>query len=281
MPDASTRLAVLLGDPVAHSLSPLLHNAAFRAAGLSAVYLACRVAPEDLGAAVAGLRALGALGANVTIPHKQAVAAHLDALLPAAEAIGAVNTIVPEKGGRLLGANTDAAGFLAGIEGLGLEGQPALIFGSGGAARAVAYALLREQRPASLVLAVRNVARGDALAADFAGLGAIEVVPLAEAGPAIRASRLVVNATPLGMHPREEETVWPSAEDFSPEQTVYDLVYRPVRTRLLREAAARGARTVDGLAMLLGQAAAAFTLWTGREMPLDAVHAALTSWTDA
>src|SRR5690606_379914 len=106
----------LLGDPVAHSLSPLLHNAAFRAAGLNAVYLACRVAPSRLGEAVAGLRALGALGANVTIPHKQAVAPHLDVLTPTAEAIGAVNTIAREADGRLRGDNTDAAGFLAGLD---------------------------------------------------------------------------------------------------------------------------------------------------------------------
>jgi shikimate dehydrogenase len=258
---------------VGHSLSPRIHNAAFRAAGVHAVYRAVRVPAGALAGAVAGLRAEGVLGANVTIPHKEAVRAHLDALSPEAEAIGAVNTIVRGKDGSLSGHNTDAAGFLAPLDLEALAGAEVVVFGSGGAARAAVYALLTALRPRTLALAARTPARAEALAADLARLdlsGALQVVPLAEAGPLVREAGLVVNTTPLGMHPDVDATPWPEAEDFHPGQTVYDLIYTPRPTRLLREASARGAHPLDGLAMLLGQAAEAFHLWTGLPMPLDA-----------
>lgn len=273
------RTVYLLGDPVAHSLSPLLHNAAFRAAGIDAEYRARRVAPEDLAEAVAALRAPGVLGANVTIPHKQAVITHLDALAPAAEAIGAVNTIVRQEDGSLLGDNTDAAGLLHGLEGAeDLRGSPAVVLGSGGAARAAVYALLTDLRPGSLTIAARSPEKAEALAADLAALGpegTLRVVSLGEAGVAIRESRLVVNATPVGMHPDARATPWPDADDFGPAHTVYDLVYAPAETRLLREAAAQGARPIGGMKMLVGQAAASFVRWTGTPMPLGSVHSAL------
>lgn len=276
LPDARTRLALLLGEPVAHSLSPLIHNTAFRALGLNAAYLAARVAPEALGEAVAGLRALGMMGANVTIPHKRTVRPYLDGLTPEADAIGAANTITRLDDGTLHGDNTDAAGFLSGLDASAMRGTDALVFGSGGAARAVVYALLTALRPTSLTIAARTTDRAEALAESFVRFderGALRVVPLAEAP--VRRSRLVVNATPLGMHPDVEATVWPNADDFGPDHTVYDLVYAPAETRLLREAAQRGASTIDGLAMLIGQAAAAFEQWTGQAMPADAVRAAL------
>ncbi len=269
----------LLGDPVAHSLSPLIHNAAFRAAGLDATYRARRIAPEELPEAVAELREPDVLGANVTIPHKQRVLPYLDALAPAAEAIGAVNTIVRQEDGRLLGDNTDAAGFLHGLEGAGdLRAAPAVVLGSGGAARAVVYALLTDLRPESLTIAARSTEKAEALVADLADLDpddTLRVVSLGNAAAAVRGGRLVVNATPLGMHPDEHATPWPEADDFGPAHTVYDLVYAPAETRLLREAAARGARTIGGLAMLVGQAAASFARWTGTPMPLGPVHSAL------
>lgn len=281
--DAHTRLVCLLGEPVEHSLSPLIHNAALRSAGVNAVYLAVPVAPDHLGVAVGGLRALGALGANVTIPHKQSVIPYLDGLTPRAEAIGAVNTIVREASGELLGDNTDAAGFLHGLASIsepGAAGQPesVLLFGSGGAARAVVYALLTEVRPRTLTLAARSPEKAEALAADFAPLDrnrALRVVSFADAGPVLRSSRLVINATPLGMAPHTDATVWAEPSDFNSEHTVYDLVYAGAETRLLREAAGRGARTIGGRAMLVGQAAASFEQWTGTPMPLDAVYSAL------
>ena len=271
-------MAYLFGDPVAHSLSPLIHNTAFQVAGTDAVYRARRVTAERLEAAVAELREPHVLGANVTIPHKQAVIPHLDVLTPEAKAVGAVNTIVRERDGTLRGSNTDAAGFLSGLDPEALRGATTLVFGAGGAARAVVYALLTALRPETLTLVARRPAQAEALAADFAALdsdGALCIVAFDNARDAVRRAQLVVNATPLGMQPHENATPWPDAWDFSPAHTVYDLVYAPEETRLLRDAAARGAHVVGGLAMLVGQASAAFEQRTGQPMPLHAVHAAL------
>ncbi len=283
LPDAATQPVGLLGYPVAHSRSPRIHNTAFRAQGLNYVYLALPVAPADVAVAVAGLKTLGFAGANVTVPHKQAVLPLMDALSPQADAVGAVNTVVCRRHDgavTLFGDNTDVAGFLAPLHPFAgdLHGASMLVFGAGGAARAVAYALLSAVRPARLTVAARTPAKAERLARDLApfdATGALRVVALAEAAAAVRAARLLVNATPLGMHPHSEGTPWPHAEDFSEGQVVYDLVYEPEQTRLLRQASARGARTLGGLEMLILQAAAAYAQWTGREMPLEVVRAAL------
>lgn len=270
---------VLLGDPVAHSLSPAMHNAAFAALGLDAVYEAQRVPPDCLAEAIAALRAPGSLGANVTIPHKERVLPHVDRLTETARHVGAVNTIVRLADGRLEGDNTDVAGFLDPLDHNpadldALRDTEAVVLGSGGAARAVAYALLRHVGLAQLTLVARSPKRAEMLAADLAPFDerdALIVRPTAEGGAAIRAARLAVNATPVGMHPEEDATPWPHADDFAPGQIVYDLIYRPRPTRLLREAAARGAQPIDGLAMLVGQAARAFERWTGRSAPRSAL----------
>ena len=283
LPDASTRLVGLLGYPVAHSLSPLIHNTAFRAQGLNNRYIALPVAPADVAEAVAGLKALGFLGSNVTIPHKQAVLSLMDALSAEARAVGAVNTIVCRRDGEavtLYGDNTDVAGFLEPLNPFAdvLHGAPMLIFGAGGAARAVAYALLSTFAPDRLTLAARTPARAERLAADLAAYdpgGALRVVAPSEAAPSVRAARLLVNATPVGMHPHTDATPWPDTDDFSDGQIVYDLLYKPEQTRLLREAALRGAHPLGGLAMLILQAAASYIQWTGQAMPVDLVRAVL------
>lgn len=277
-----TRLAVLLGNPVAHSLSPTIYNAAFRALGLDAIYVACRVETERLSEAVAGLRALGVLGANVTIPHKEAVVPLVDRLTPTAEAIGAANTLVFEPDGTLLGDNTDAAGFLHPLAPLmdRLRGQPVVLLGAGGAARAAAYAVLTRLAPARLTIAARRPEQAEALGAALAPHDArsvLETCPLDGARRAIRDARLLVNTTPVGMHPHVTDSPWSSADDFHAGQVVYDLVYAPARPRLLREAEAGGATTIGGLGMLIGQAALAFEQWTGQPLPLDAVHVALST----
>jgi len=281
--DAKTRLVGLLGYPVAHSLSPLIHNTAFRAQGLSWIYVALTVAPSDVAEAVAGLKALGFVGSNVTVPHKQAVLPLMDELSPEAQAVGAVNTIVcrREAGAvTLYGDNTDVEGFLAPLHPLAgtLHEAPMLIFGAGGAARAVAFALLRAYQPQRLTLAARTPAKAERLVQDLAPYdptGALHVVPLAEARSAVQQSRLLVNATPVGMHPHVEATPWPDAAAFSDGQLVYDLIYKPEQTRLLRDAAARGARTLGGLDMLICQAAASYAEWTGQAMPVDLVRKTL------
>jgi shikimate dehydrogenase len=230
---------------------------------------------------VDGLEALQLLGANVTVPHKEAVRPLLDDVSERAAAVGAVNTIVRTDAG-LRGDNTDVEGFRVPLaERLGvaaLEGTGMVVFGAGGAARAVAYALLDRYAPARLTLVARRPEQAEALAADLAGYDpqdALRVSTFDDAGPAVRAARLLVNATPLGMAPETDGTPWPDDTDFGPDHVAYDLVYTPEETRFLRAAAARGATTIGGLDMLVGQAAAAYEQWTGRPMPTAAVYEAL------
>lgn len=267
---ASTGLVALLGHPVQHSLSPLMHNAAFAASGQDLVYLAFDVKSNDLAAALAGLKALGFRGANVTVPHKETVIPYLDAVDQVAARIGAVNTIVNEDR-CLKGYNTDGSGFLRSLGEAGFDpvGKRVVILGAGGAARAVAFTLAAGR--ASLVLANRTPERARELAGALAGAGrpAPVVYRLGDAGmrPEVEAADLVINTTSLGMWPRVEETPLPP-DWFRPGQWVYDLVYNPLETKFLASARRRGCLVISGLDMLLYQGAAAFTLWTGREAPV-------------
>jgi shikimate dehydrogenase len=279
--DAKTQVVTLLGHPVEHSLSPRIHNTAFEAQGVNAVYVATAVRPKHVEDAVAGLRAMRFLGANVTVPHKEAVRPLLDDVSERAAAVGAVNTIVRD-GDTLHGDNTDVEGFLTPLAeqvGDAIADTRMLVFGAGGAARAVTYGLLDRYRPARLTLVARRPEQAETLAADLDGYDArdaLRVSTFDDAAPAVRASRLLVNATPLGMAPdRTDQTPWPDATDFTPDHVAYDLVYNPEETRFLRDAAAQGATTIGGLAMLVEQAAAAYEQWTGHPMPTDAVYEAL------
>lgn len=278
--DASTQIVLLLGDPVEHSLSPCIHNTAFAAHEINAVYAATRVVRHDLADAVQGMRALRILGANVTIPHKERVMPLLDSVSDRAQALGAVNTIIAHGEGdarTLQGDNTDVAGFLDPLRSQSnLHGQPMTILGAGGAARAAAYALITTYAPTPLTVAARRPEQAQTLVNELALHAAHEATltacALNDAAASVRSSRLVVNATPVGMAPHADATPWPHIDCFSPGQLVYDLVYTPRPTRLLREAGAQGADTQDGLAMLIGQAAAAYEMWTDRPMPVDVVQ---------
>ena len=274
-------LAILIGDPVGHSLSPTIMQAAMEAAGLPMTYLAMTVEEAHLAAAIDGMHALGIVGANVTIPHKVRVMDFLDDLSPTARAVGAVNTIVMDSDGRFTGENTDVAGFMAPIRGLETPAA-ALVLGTGGAARAVAYACAVERGVERVLITGRSEEKAAALVAsltDAADLPdhVLSVIPWEEREHAVTETGWVVNATSVGMHPHVDDTPLPDAHGLSPDHLVYDLVYRPHPTRLLTDAAARGARTQGGLDMLIGQAAAAFRCWTGTDMNLDAVRAALDS----
>ncbi|MGB9661554.1 MAG: shikimate dehydrogenase [Moorellaceae bacterium] len=279
MVSAKTRAVGLLGYPVSHSFSPLLHNAAFHALGLDWVYLAFAVEPSALPAAVAGLRALGFAGANVTIPHKETVMAWLDEIDPLARLIGAVNTIVVREG-KLAGYNTDGSGFRRSLEEAGVDpaGKRALVLGAGGAARAVVFTLV-QSGCATLLLANRTPERAHELARAVGAFSAtpIEVLPwedraLAEVMPGVD---LIINTTSIGMSPHQEGVPL-DPELLQPHHLVYDLVYNPLETRLLAAARRRGCRTVSGLSMLLYQGAEAFTLWTGREAPLEVMRETLS-----
>jgi shikimate dehydrogenase len=284
--DALTKVAGLMGFPVEHSLSPAMQNAAFAVCGLNRVYLAFAVPERSLAAAVAGVRALGFAGINVTVPHKEKIMPLLDSLDPLAARIGAVNTVVNE-GGRLKGYNTDACGFLFSLqeEGFVPSGKKAVILGAGGAARAVAFAL-SEAGLEGLVIANRRPERAARLAAAIKGTRkglAIKGIALApqELGPALQDADLLVQTTSVGMYPQTDAS---PMEDFSclrPGLWVYDLVYNPRQTKLLSAARAAGCRTLDGLGMLVHQGAAAFRFWTGLEPPLEAMRRAVIEQLDS
>ena len=273
MTDSRTKLLGLIGDPVEHSLSPALHSFLLERADLNYCYLVFRVAREALAAAISGMRALGIRGLNVTIPHKEAVVPLLDGLSLGAEAVGAVNTIV-NADGRLIGHNTDIRGFLTPLEtrGIAVRGKRAVVVGAGGAAAAAAYALL--SAGAEVAIVNRTPERARALARRLSRAGAAEAAGT-EALPALlpRAD-LLVNATPVGMWPRADGIPVPP-ELLREGLVVYDLVYVPTRTRLLREAGARGCVVIGGLEMLVRQGAGALELWTGYRFGEGDIRAAL------
>ena len=266
----------IIGYPVTHSLSPLIHNTALRAQGRRISYVKLNVAPNRLASTVKRLLDNGFLGANVTIPHKENVIPFLDTLSACAQAVGAVNTIVVQ-GDRLHGDNTDVAGFLAPLDPYAdaVRGSDMVILGAGGAARAVAYALLSTLAPRTVTVAARRLAPAERIVADFSRLGPLSASLLRDAGDTVRQARLVVNTTPVGMVPHVDATPWPEPALFHGEQLVYDLVYRPRETRLMQEAASQGAAVLGGLPMLIGQAAAAYEQWTKQAMPREAVTKAL------
>lgn len=274
-----TRRAFLLAHPAGHSLSPRMHGAAFRALGLDATYEALDVPPERLGDVVGGFRHDPSfLGANVTTPHKLAVREHLDELSESAAAVGAVNTVVP-RDGRLVGDNTDVAGFTAALEGAGYRpgGGHAVLLGAGGAANAVAYALCRQAVP-TVVVSRRPEAAAELVSALRPVVRILEVAALDDLPRVLRGAELLVNATTVGMVGGPDPAGLPLAADVGllPEHAlVNDLVYNPRVTPLLAAAAERGLRTVDGLPMLVEQGAAAFRMWTGVEPPLDVMRAAV------
>ncbi|MET0515547.1 MAG: shikimate dehydrogenase [Nitrospiraceae bacterium] len=278
--DAQTKLCGVLGNPVEHSLSPAIHNAAFQKLGLNYVYLAFRV--ESIGEAVKGLRALGnGRGFSITIPHKVTALPFLDEIETTAKQIGAINTIVVENG-KLTGHNTDAWGALRALrEGhADLTGQRVLMVGSGGAARAIAFALVSGTGIVGLTLLGVDENERRSLAQDLRSKTQLSV----EEGPLndetlrswIPHCRTLVHCTPVGMSPNGNESCVP-ARMFSSELTVMDIVYNPRETKLLREAKAAGCRTIQGIEMFLNQAVLQFELWTNQPAPADVMRAVLES----
>jgi len=286
-----------MGWPVSHSLSPALHNAAAAHHHLNFAYVPLPVHPDNLEAAVRGLSALGFRGVNVTIPHKQAVMAYLDEVDAAARAIGAVNTIViseqlsvsshqlpvsslsvsqslSPQHSVLFGTNTDWSGFLADLRDLGFDpaGQDCLVLGAGGSARAVLYGLgqargrvhLWARRPEQAEQVTQALAphlpAGDITLVDDLPRWLVRHTPT-----------LIVNTTPLGMTPQVNQSPWPDGLSLPPGALVYDLVYNPPETKLMRDAAAAGCHTHNGLGMLIRQGLQAFQLWTGVEVDVDKV----------
>jgi len=250
-----------MGQPIGHSLSPLIHNTAFSILGLDGRYSALDVDSSDVGSVVASIDGKTVIGANVTIPHKQAVIPFLDELTPIAQEAGAVNTIF-RRNGRLIGDNTDVVGFLSPLHALqDRHASRVLILGSGGAARAVALACRTHLGTHTVQIAARNQATARAIPH-------IEAIDWDKRRNAAEEADLIVNATPIGMTPSTQTSPLPDDMQFRSDQIVYDLIYNPDPTMLLRRAAKYGAMVIGGLPMLIGQAAAAFHIWTGHEMPI-------------
>jgi shikimate dehydrogenase len=263
MINGHTKIFGILGRPVAHSLSPVMHNAAFRHLGINAVYVAFPV--TDLASAMSGLRGLAIGGASVTIPFKEEIIPFIDELDPRAAEIGAVNTLV-NRDGRLIGSNTDWLGAVTALTAkTSLQGRHVLILGAGGASRAIAYGVIQAGGRVSLTDV--DQARATALVKDLGG----EAIPLNTVGDC--PATILVNATPVGMTP-DLDGIPINPDLLGRFEVVMDIVYQPLATRLLREAEARGRPTIDGLQMLIHQGAAQFELFTGQKAPTEVMSQA-------
>ena len=274
-----TKLCALIGDPVEHSLSPAMHNAAFKHLGLNYVYLAFKVERERLKEAIAGVKALKIHGLNVTKPLKIDVIPLLDELHESASKVGAVNTIL-NRDGKLVGYNTDSLGGLKALENaeVDLNGIKVVIFGAGGAARAAAFSIA--PKVGEVVLLNRTVEKAERLAHDleeklgckarFGGLR--EEVKRRE----LRDADLVINATSVGMRPNENLSLV-NPDLLGPDLAVFELVYNPVETKLLKDARKAGSKVIDGLSLLLHQGVESFSIWTGVKPPIEVMRKALES----
>ncbi len=262
----------VFGDPIGHSLSPAMHNAAFSALGMDCVYHAFRVTPEKLEKAILGAEAMGFGGLNLTVPLKEK-ALKLDFIKPdpLAKRIGAVNTVVFGKSGEIQGYNTDGLGARQALleNGVEITGSRIVVAGAGGAARAVAFQLAADG--ADITVINRTEERAAELAKEISAAalpGKISGTGLSGLKELLQNADVLINTTTLGMHPNTDTSI-ATAEELHSSLTVFDIVYNPLETRLLREAKAAGAKTISGVLMLVYQGAEAFRLWTGVEPPVE------------
>ena len=268
-----TKVCGIIGDPIGHTMSPLMHNAAFTRMGIDYLYVPFRVKKEELGQAIAGMRALNIRGLNVTIPHKVAIMPLLDKLDGLAERIGAVNTVVNDDG-VLTGYNSDASGFLQALRAGGVEpaGKKVVVLGAGGASRAISFTLA--ERGAHLVILNRQLelAWAEELASQISQAFEREVAALKldeeNLSSMLTGTDVLVNATSVGMIPDIDETPVPG-KLLKSSLVVFDIVYNPLKTKLLEEAEAVGAKTISGLDMFVWQGALPFELWTGLKAPVE------------
>ena len=266
MIDAQTELYGVIGDPIRHSLSPLIHNGVFERLGRNAIYLAIEV--KDIEDALRGVRGLGVRGVSVTIPFKTEVIPFLDKVEGLAKKIGAVNTIV-NRGGKLIGYNTDCDGAVKALEEkINLRGKRVLVLGAGGAARAIGFGL--KGRECQLVVSNRSEKKGEDLSRElkchFLPMSSLFKMTAGELE-----ADILINATSVGMYPRQRETPFPKRL-FEEGMMVMDIVYQPLQTRLLREAKAKKCLTINGLEMLVRQGLAQLTIWTGRRLEIGQIR---------
>ena len=266
------RVFGVFGDPIGHSLSSAMHNAAFSALGMDCIYHAFRVRPEKLEKAILGAEAMGFGGLNLTVPLKEA-ALKLNCIKPdpLAERIGAINTVVFEKAGEITGYNTDGLGAKQALLDAAVEirGSKIVVAGAGGAARAIAFQLAADG--AEITIINRTEERAIELASEISASvfpGRIKGTGLSGLKGLLREADILINTTTLGMYPNIDTAI-ATSEELHSDLTVFDIVYNPLETRLLREAKATGAKTISGILMLVYQGAEAFKLWTGIEPPVE------------
>ena len=273
-----TRVCAVIGDPIEHTLSPTMHNAAFEHLKLDFVFVAFRVTPDELEKAVRGAHVLSIRGLNVTMPHKNSVTEFLDEADLAVKFLGAANTIL-NQGGRLRGFNTDGVGALKALRcnGVNLTGKKVLLLGAGGAAKAIAFSLAKEVE--ELCILNRDAVKARELASVLEPCGkricGNELSPR-QIQKELSDSDLLINATSVGMTPNVSES-WVKSDWLKPELFVMDIVYNPVETKLIQDAKAAGAKVINGVEMLLYQGAASFEIWTGCKAPVDVMRNALLS----
>lgn len=271
-----TRVCGVIGDPIEHTLSPAIHNAAFDHLKLDFVFLAFRVKAADLENAVRGMRGLGIHGLNVTMPHKSTVISFLDEVDPAVKFLGSANTIL-NKDGKLSGFNTDGVGALKALRenGTELSEKKVLLLGAGGAAKAIAFALAEEV--GELAVLNRATEKAKELAEALGRMFNKKVVGGALSPDAIaknlRGSDVLINATSVGMHPDANQSIV-TPQWLRSDLTVMDIVYNPVETKLAKDAKAAGAKVISGVEMLIYQGAASFEIWTGRSAPIEVMRRA-------
>lgn len=275
MINAKTKVYGIIGNPVEHSMSPAIHNAAFQALGLNCVYLAFKT--TDVKNALAGIRSLQIGGLSVTIPHKQEVMGYLDEIDPVAENIGAVNTVINDNG-ILKGYNSDGFGAYRAIKTQcdSIAGESVILLGSGGAARAIGFTISAEEKLAELVILGQNEDECHTLSEDIRGKTAHKVTAdnIKNADKYLKEAKLLINCTPVGMHPHVDNTPVAGALLHSG-LTVFDIVYNPYHTRLLQEAAEKKCRIIYGTEMFLNQAYIQFEMWTQEKAPVSVMRQVL------
>ena len=270
---ANTELIGLIGHPIKHSYSPFIQNYSFDAKNLDYIYLPFDVPPENLKNSVNGVLSFGMKGLNVTLPHKEKIIKFLDELSEEASIIGAVNTIVNDHG-KLIGYNTDAHGIMETLLPFKdkISNSKVSVIGAGGSARAVIYTLLRHFKPEEINIINRTHQKADTLVNDFSLKMRYDCFHTYELFPpdnaeVLNSSKLIVNATTIGMFPDVDDTVTDIENSFNEDQIVFDLIYNPAKTKLMQLAESQGAKVIGGLKMLISQAAKSFKLWTAVEMP--------------
>jgi shikimate dehydrogenase len=279
--NGSTSILAVIGHPVAHSFSPQMQNAAIRALDLNLCYVAFHVRPEEVGAAIQGMRAFNLLGLNVTVPHKEAVIPYLDQLSEEAQRVGAVNTI-HHFHGKLIGYNTDVYGILTSLkETAGLDPLPetVAVLGASGAARGVVYGLCTKPEVRTIRIFNRTVEKAERLAEEMSRWTSarLEAYPLNNDAlqKGLEDAGLLINTTSVGMHPNSDESPVGEGTSLHPSLVVYDIIFNPLETQLVKQARSAGAVGVGGIEMLVYQGARAIEIWTGIYPPIEAMKAAL------